>query len=78
VLDCTAVALAEGEAAVLERLGCVVAGDGEAQFREVARDGAVLRGKASGRGRVALRSGAASQVLDLTAEPAAFTIPVAR
>lgn len=74
----TAVALSDGEAAVLERLGCLVSGDGEVQFRELILEAGALHGTASGRGRVVLTSGGTSQALDLTGEATAFSIPVAR
>lgn len=73
----TAVSLAKEEVAILERLDCTVAGDGEAEFRELTREQGVLRGKASGRGRVTLSLGAATQTLELTEAPAAFSLTVA-
>jgi hypothetical protein len=72
----TPVSLAKDEVAILERLECTVAGDGEAEFRELSLDQGTLRGKASGRGRVSLRTDAASQTLELTGTPTVFTIRV--
>ncbi|NLF18699.1 MAG: hypothetical protein GX595_15815 [Lentisphaerae bacterium] len=70
----TAVALADGEAAVLERLDAAVTGDGDAAFRDVVVDNGVLRGSVSGRGQVRLSFGKAAATLDLTAEPKAFAL----
>ncbi len=70
----TEVTLAEGEAAVLERLPYTVSGAGEAEFRSLVRDPGALRGEVSGRGLVTLQAGSASVVLELGAESRPFVV----
>jgi hypothetical protein len=70
----TAVALAEGEAAVLERLPCLVLGPGEAEFRGLTLELGLLRGRASGRGRIGLQIGEATVDLELAAEAKPFEV----